>query len=426
MEHYRSKTEELSSGTSGESNLSLMRQVEVLQTQHDIATENWNRIETNLQSRIANLDQETEDYASREAYLRKKLKTLTETHKSQTTENESLHDQIDELKSQLAQLNSKHTQTLEDLTDAKKTIKELESACENQKIDSDKRVAVLEEKLKISVDALNQQQQIQQHRTATDRKKSYGQDQFMLDPVPRSANSSPFSQRFSVDDGFGNRSSSMGFPGRRTSSKASLNSLQSSQYMDNSANSSTSAFSLPLDGALPDTPLATHFEEDDSFHSPYEPYQMSAGADSNTSVGRDRRADEGSSRFDNNSISTVGAGPSIQLVNRMSRTIRSLESELSNVKQELTRMTMSKDEAVKDISRLMQETEALAPYKAQVDEMEKKIEDMSVREQTALEMLGEKSEQVQELRADVDDIKSMFKQQIEELVDRLAVHENRK
>lgn len=443
VEHFRAKSEELSSGTSGDNHVNLLRQIEVLQAQHDIATENWSGIESNLHSRIANLEQELEDNNSREAYLRKKVKSLTDNLKTQTSENESLNDQVDELKSHLSKLNTLHTTLEQDLADAKRTANGFESATEKIKTEYEKKLASSEEKLKIAVESLQQanqhlQSQQQLKGSAIERKKSNGTDPFYGDIISRSGSLSPFSQRFSIDEvpPFGNKIPSSGFGGRRASSKSSLFSLHTPQNMESSNNSSSSSFSLALEGAAQDNqnlvPLPTHLEDEDSngFASPYsaasETFRMEErGGGGGGSTLSGTGGGEASSRFDKESVSTVGAGPSIQLVNRMSRTIRSLESELSNVKQDLSRMTLSKDEAVKDITRLMQETETLNSYKVQVKDMEAKIEEMSIREQTALEMLGEKSEQVQELRADVDDIKSMFKQQIEELIDRLAAQEKK-
>lgn len=76
VEMFRSRSEELSSGTSSDSNVTLLRQIEVLQSQHNIATENWNGIEQNLQNRITSLEQQLEESGTREAYFRKKVKTL--------------------------------------------------------------------------------------------------------------------------------------------------------------------------------------------------------------------------------------------------------------------------------------------------------------------------------------------------------------
>ena len=54
VEHFRAKSEELSSGRASDNNANLLRQIEVLQAQHDIATQNWSGIEANLQTRISN------------------------------------------------------------------------------------------------------------------------------------------------------------------------------------------------------------------------------------------------------------------------------------------------------------------------------------------------------------------------------------
>ncbi|KAF5113171.1 hypothetical protein DV495_002280 [Geotrichum candidum] len=360
VEHFRAKSEELSSGRASDNNANLLRQIEVLQAQHDIATQNWSGIEANLQTRISNLEQEAEDNSSRESYLRKKVKTLTENLKSVTNENESLNDQLDEVKTQLAKLNSSQVLLKSELSDAKSTAAELESTIETLKAEHDKKVSELDEKLKISAENLNQYKLQQQQR-----KKSNS-----IEP--------PFFGGLTPD--------------------ISLN----------------NGMHYAMDG------LPTHFEVDDGDLMP--PYSAASETFRTSSI---HTRDEGSARFDKESVSTIGAGPSIQLVNRMSRSIRSLESELANAKQDLARMELSRDEAVKDLSQLMKELEELNKYKAQVTELESKIAEMSLREQTALEMLGEKSEQVQELRADVMDIKTMFQQQIEELVDRLAKAEKR-
>lgn len=413
----------------------------MLQAQHEIARENWSGIETNLQNRISSLEQESEDNVSREAYLRKKVKSLTDSLKTQTSDNETLNDEIDELKSQQAKLQHSKTQIEEELETAKKTILELESSLEKQASQYEKKLETLQDKLKVSIETLNQQEKAMQQRLAVnDRKRSsHGQDPFLSEPISRSESTSPFSQRFSSEDvaAVGARSPSLNF-GRRASSKTSLPSLYSSQSLDSVTGSP--GFSMEASLSEPtaqfSSALPTHLEDGshgDNVDDDMEPYGSASDAfrAGSTTSGhthtRDRArglglgvGDEASvSKFDNASVSTVGAGPSIQLVNRMSRTIRGLESELANVKQDLAGMTSAKDEAVKDVARLMQEAGELEGYKAQVEELERRIEEMSVREQTALEMLGEKSEQVNELRADVADIKDMFQQQIEELVGRL-------
>jgi hypothetical protein len=110
----------------------------------------------------------------------------------------------------------------------------------------------------------------------------------------------------------------------------------------------------------------------------------------------------------------------MQLMGKMNTAIRRLESELASVRQDLLSMTKSKDEACQELLTLMRENEQLSSYRKKSEELEASVKALEVREQTTLEMLGERSELVQELRADVDDLKTMYRQQIEELVDRLA------
>lgn len=113
------------------------------------------------------------------------------------------------------------------------------------------------------------------------------------------------------------------------------------------------------------------------------------------------------------SESTVGAGPSVQLVERMSATVRRLESERAGSKDELARVTNQRDEARQQVVDLMRELEEKRISDTRVQELEAKLADLDQRYQTTLEMLGEKSEQVEELQADIDDLKKIYR----ELVD---------
>jgi predicted nucleic acid-binding Zn-ribbon protein len=113
------------------------------------------------------------------------------------------------------------------------------------------------------------------------------------------------------------------------------------------------------------------------------------------------------------SESTVGAGPSVQLVERMSATVRRLESERAGSKDELARVTTQRDEARQQVVDLMRELEEKQLSDSRVQELEAELEDLDQRYQTTLEMLGEKSEQVDELNADITDLKKIYR----ELVD---------
>ena len=114
------------------------------------------------------------------------------------------------------------------------------------------------------------------------------------------------------------------------------------------------------------------------------------------------------------SVSTAGAGPSVQLVERMSAAVRRLESEKAAHKDELARLSVQRDEAREQVVGLMKEAEEKRAADARASKLEKEVEELNARYQTTLEMLGEKSEKVDELKADVADLKEMYR----ELVDR--------
>jgi uncharacterized protein involved in exopolysaccharide biosynthesis len=116
------------------------------------------------------------------------------------------------------------------------------------------------------------------------------------------------------------------------------------------------------------------------------------------------------------SASTVGAGPSVQLVERMSSAVRRLESEKAATKEDLARLSAQRDEARAEIVALMREVEQKRAADAKVAELETEIKDINSRYQTTLEMLGEKSELVDELKSDIDDIKAMYRELVERTV----------
>lgn len=76
IESLRSKAEEASSGAAGESQAKLLRQIETLQTQYAVASENWQTLEGSLLSRLANLERERDDVAQREGDMRRKIREV--------------------------------------------------------------------------------------------------------------------------------------------------------------------------------------------------------------------------------------------------------------------------------------------------------------------------------------------------------------
>lgn len=85
LEAMRGRAEEVSSGAIGDSHAKLMRQVETLQSQYSIASDNWQGIETTLLARVSNLEKERDEALQRESDMRKKAREAVSTLVPSTT-----------------------------------------------------------------------------------------------------------------------------------------------------------------------------------------------------------------------------------------------------------------------------------------------------------------------------------------------------
>ena len=72
----RARAEESSTSATSSAQAKLLRQVEMLQTQHTIASQNWQRIEDSLQLRTSSLEKEKIDLTRRFDEEKKKVKEI--------------------------------------------------------------------------------------------------------------------------------------------------------------------------------------------------------------------------------------------------------------------------------------------------------------------------------------------------------------
>jgi TATA element modulatory factor len=76
LEVMRARAEEVSSGAIGDAQAKLLRQIETLQSQYAVASENWQGIEASLIARATNLEKERDEAARREADIRRKAREV--------------------------------------------------------------------------------------------------------------------------------------------------------------------------------------------------------------------------------------------------------------------------------------------------------------------------------------------------------------
>ncbi|KAL4809587.1 TATA element modulatory factor 1 TATA binding-domain-containing protein [Aspergillus unguis] len=384
MESLRSRAEEASSGVAGDSQAKLLRQIETLQTQYAAASENWQALEGSLLSRLANIEKERDEVVKREGEARRKIREVNlkakrveeELEQAQDTQRD-LSNKVEEYSQELQKAEQKLKKTADELTAAQNETAEQKAICDAtwaQKLEDER--AKWREQASRPVSSLRR----------NESPVSYHRPSILETPMSMS-DYRPTSRRSSALPGLG--LSDIGTPPRQNSLPVSAAPSVLSPIL--SGNGSIAP--------VPETPNL--LESDEFFTGSKTPSNFGGAATHSRGIN------------DIISESTVGAGPSVQLVERMSATVRRLESERAASKDELARITSQRDEAREQVVNLMREVEEKRASDAQVQELEQKLQDLDRRYETTLEMLGEKSEQVEELEADIADLKRIYR----ELVD---------
>nr|POE56880.1 isoform 2 of tata element modulatory factor [Quercus suber] len=388
LETVRSRAEEASSdSTTGEgSTVKLMRQVETLQNQYALAKENWETIEGSLNSRVSVLEKDRDETAKREAEIRKKarelgvksrkleeeLEAMTEQARSNALDHQNLVVETGSLRQRLDQAGNA-------LSDAKADFERQRKAWEAE---ASQRIE--EEKLRwqrgLSSPSLRNGSTIN-----TSRKVSAVDLSSIMPsrrPLPR-LTSHDLSTLHTHPD--------------RTSSRRGSGMPHSSNVQPPRA---------PIDRSSDISPSLSRQESITSFDPPtpsieidpdFEPPSDSPQRTINDLV----------------STSTAGAGPSVQLVERLSLAVRRLESEKATFRDELTRLSSQRDDARTELVTLMRDAERTRAGEQHATALARDLHDLRQRYDASLEMLGEREEQVQDLRADVAEMKRIYRDLVE-------------
>ena len=106
------------------------------------------------------------------------------------------------------------------------------------------------------------------------------------------------------------------------------------------------------------------------------------------------------------------------MVERMSATVRRLESECAGEREEVGRLKKERDEARTEVVELMAEMERLGGVEERVRVLEEERREGERRLEGCLELLGEREERVGELEQDVLDLKGMYRELVSETMGR--------
>ncbi|KIW90706.1 uncharacterized protein Z519_08489 [Cladophialophora bantiana CBS 173.52] len=372
LESFRVRAEEASSADHGYAQAKLLRQIETLQTQYTTASQNWQGIESSLVSRITSLEKERDEVVGREAELRKKLRDATVKLKNAERE-------LDNAQSSYADMDKS-------LADANEETRRLQ-----------RKVAQLE------TDLVNASKELEEQKRNSEREL-----QRRIDEEKSKWIATLHIQRTDSPGTSVRKSSGLGFDINHLMSPIQYERASSRRpsIMPNTFDSntpprqqSTTSFRGLTNGSIAETPSVAMSLDPDEYFANVPPTPMTTSHNSQRGGLNDLI-----------STSTVGAGPSVQLVERMSANVRRLESEKAASKDELARLTTQRDEARQEVVSLMREVEAKRKIEKRLEALEKEHASLSARHQTTLELLGEKSEQVEELKADIVDVKQMYRQ----------------
>ncbi|KAG9187000.1 hypothetical protein G6011_10108 [Alternaria panax] len=407
LELLRSRTEEASSSATGDSQAKLLRQIETLQTQYSLASENWQGIETTLTSRVAALEKDRDETAKRESDVRRKAREVNSKARRLEDELENINERARTFEHDLSEQRALAQKLQARLTQAESAAQDAQAELEREKkvweAELQQRIEDERNKWKVEIQTPSLMGESQYLRTDS---PSIAQRRHSPDPLgiynrrphPRSIASSgmdlhmmsPMDRMF--DDLASRRASSSRHNNNTNNSKS--NKVRTPELGTPQRQNSIPSSMSNLNGAL-DTPSIHTIDHD---HDPF---------DSTSSPHRTIN--------DMISVSTAAAGPSVQLVERMSAAVRRLESEKATHKEELARLVSQRDEARDEVVRLMREVDQARTQGLKVRELEKRLTEMETREEAALDMLGEKTERVDELEGDVRDLKKIYR----ELVDTL-------
>jgi chromosome segregation ATPase len=390
LEVLRAHAEEATTScgnTDGESNVKLMRQVEVLQQQYSLAQGNWETIEGSLNARVAALEKERDEASKRESDVRRKARDVAARSRKAEEERDEALDQIRNLEEAMRLQKDQLTNLKTKFEKAERLHSDMKADLDRQRklFESEVAQRVEEEKLKWRREMLASPRT--ESPTTFSRK---GSSVDVRKPGTSRLTSHDLAALHTEMRPISRRSSAMPhkIPSSREASPA-ISREESFSFDTQQQNNANIPAAPSIEVGLSE---AEYFEDRNSAS----PQRTLADLVSSTST-----------------AGPGGAGPSVQLVERMSALVRKLESEKASFRDELMRLSRQRDAARSEVVELMREVEAKRSGEDKVEELEKGMEELKGRYDASLEILGEKEEEVEELQSDVAELKRIYRELVE-------------
>ncbi|KAG5973150.1 hypothetical protein E4U58_005594 [Claviceps cyperi] len=416
LEAMRVAAEEASAGNGGEAQVKMFRQMETLQSQYISARENWQGIEASLIAKSTGLEKERDEAQRRESEMRKKARDAA-------VRLRNVEDELHDVQPALTSTRQELITCRDEMAKLQASYKSCEASLAEAREELDELRQGINEKAKHE-----EEEEVEEEEESVEAQRRQWVDEVAGATTHRGHQSRPGSPPLSISRTFSSELLGLGLSGsgksRRSQTPGSIPDSNPLDIMSTQPPSSLRRFTGQPVVRNPEPSYAGSAQPPTPF-SPFEaPSESGQFPSFTTATERENGTpileivpSRGSARHqDMISVSTVAAGPSVQLVERMSAAIRRLEAEKVAAKEEMARLCGQRDEARTDLVALMKQMEETKAAASRVPNLEHEVASLDARYQTTLEMLGEKSELVEELRADVDDVKAMYRELVERTV----------
>lgn len=415
--------------------------MEMLQSQYDQAKENWKLIESSYLKKISNFEVQLEDLRKTNIVYSKKIKVLSNDLKQKSTSNSELQElesnlvfEVNLLKKKNASLMTAN-QTLED------NIEQLKEEFAKEKESFEKKVQTLEEEkeglessLKLRTNDFTSSQHMNQNSFYLQDLSSSSSLNHMKAMNNSTMGRSTSSKRFSISVG-----ESSTTPRLSTSNSSfsihKLNGMASMSAQDKILRHQNSTISFNSND-MQQQPLGINTTSGANNElisggvSGTTPFLLESPSINNASqdlaslnddipLGMDAESERVSTLNGGTDTPNIGSGGglNIQLIKKLSAHIRMLELEVTTLKDETKTLEREKDAASEEIVRLIQDNSQVQLVRDEVTAKEAEVSKLQKNYERVLILLGEKEERVGELTADVEDLKDMLRQQVQQMVD---------
>ncbi|XP_059393105.1 TATA element modulatory factor [Carassius carassius] len=113
-------------------------------------------------------------------------------------------------------------------------------------------------------------------------------------------------------------------------------------------------------------------------------------------------------------VARLGGGSSV--IESLQSQLKLREGEIAQLQMEIASLERSRTVMAEELVRLTNQNEEMESKVKEIPRMKVQLKDLEQRHNTILQMYGEKAEEAEELRLDLQDVKNMYKTQIDELL----------